>query len=248
LAQEEADALDAARFAGEEADAAELEQEEEDAAYAAVLAEEEAQAAQEVETQRRRTMMRDTAGTDQFLPSSLLFPNPNLTPMTSGSSTPTPVEVDEELTGTINLIDQVTKSNAFLAKRNIESRITSASSIFFQQVEINFFASDIVALRLSDAQLHEAINRMMSGSLVAAVKPAHSSNVNVMTTKAPPSFCGVITTVEVDKLIKYSNLLGTDRYVDLRSICDKAAILTIESLLSARGYLCGFTKPTDYER
>jgi DNA topoisomerase IA len=89
---------------------------------------------------------------------------------------------------------------------------------------------------------------MMSGSLVATVKPAHSSNVNIMTTKSPPSFCGVITTAEVDKLVKYSNLLGTDQYVDLKSICDKAAILTIESHLSARGHLCGCTKPTDYER
>jgi hypothetical protein len=89
---------------------------------------------------------------------------------------------------------------------------------------------------------------MMSGSLVATVKPAHSSNVDVMTTKSPPSFCGVITTLEVDKLVKYSNLPGTDQYVDLRSICDKAAILTIESHLSARGHLCGFTKTIDYER
>jgi hypothetical protein len=89
LAQEEADAIDAARFAGVEADAAELAQEEEDAAYAARLAEEEARA--------RRTMIKDTAGTGQFLPSSLLLPNPsnNLNPITSGSSTPTPVEVDE---------------------------------------------------------------------------------------------------------------------------------------------------------
>jgi hypothetical protein len=249
LAQKEADALDEARFAGEEADATELAQEEEDAAYAARLAEEEAQAAQEVETQCRRTIIRDTAGTGQFLPSSLLLPNPspNLNSITSGSSTPTPVEVDE-LTGTINLIDQVTKGNAFLAKQNIESRITSASSIFFQQFEISFFASDIAALRLSDAQLHEALKRMMSDPLVAAVKPSHSSNVDVMTTKAPPSFCGVITAGEVNKLVRYSNLLGTDQFVDLKSICDKAAILTIESHLSARGYLCGFNRPIDYER
>jgi hypothetical protein len=83
---------------------------------------------------------------------------------------------------------------------------------------------------------------------VAAAKPAHSSNVNIMTTKSPPSFTGVITTSEVDKLVKYSNLLGTDQYVDVKSICDKATRLTIESHLSARGHLCGFTKPTDYER
>jgi hypothetical protein len=128
--QEEADALDAARAAGDEADAAELEQEEEDAAYAERLAEEEAQDAQEVETQRRQTMIRDTAGTGQFLPSNLLLPNPNLN-LTSNSSTPTPVEVDE-FTGTINLIDQVTRANAFLTKGNIERRIASASSILFQ--------------------------------------------------------------------------------------------------------------------
>jgi hypothetical protein len=238
LVQEEADALDAARASGDEADAAELEQEEEDAAYAERLAEEEAQEAQEVENQRRRTMIRDTACIGQFLPSNLLLPNPNLN-LTSNFSTPTPVEVDE-FTGT--------RANAFLTKGNIEKRITSASSIFFQQIVINFNASNIVALRLSDAQKHEALNRMMSGSLVAAVKPTHSSNVDIMTTKSPHSFGGVITTAEVCKLMKYSNLLGTDQYVDLRSICDKAAILTIESHLSARGHLCGFTKPTDYER
>jgi hypothetical protein len=260
LGQEEADALDAAQAsadeaqaAADEADAAELEQEEEDAAYAERLAEEEAQEAQEVETLSRRNLIRDTiranrdtAGTGQFLPTNILLPNLNLN-LTSNSSTPTPVEVDE-FTGTINLVDQVTRANSFLTKGNIERRITSASSIFFQQVVINFKAADIVALRLLDAQKHEVLNRMMSGSLVAAAKPAHSSNVNIMTTKSPPSFCGVITTAEVDKLVKYSNLLGTDQYVDLKSICDKAAISTIESHLSARGHLCGFTKPTDYER
>jgi hypothetical protein len=96
----------------------------------------------------------------------------------------------------INRIDQATKGNAFLSKRNIESKINSSFAILCQQPEINFLASDIVALRLSKSQLHEALDLMMSDPTVAAVKPAHSSNVNVMTTKAPPSFCGVITSAE----------------------------------------------------
>jgi hypothetical protein len=156
------------------------------------------------------------------------------------------VGVDRE-PGTINRIDFVTKGNAFLAKRNIESKIISASAILCQQPEINFLASDIVELRLSEFQLHEALDFMMSDPTVAAVKTAHSSNVNVMTTKAPSSFCGVITSAEVDKLVRYSNLLGTE-IVNLRSIVDKATVYTIEMHLSARGYLCGFNKPTDYER
>jgi hypothetical protein len=88
---------------------------------------------------------------------------------------------------------------------------------------------------------------MLSDPTVVAFKTAHSSNVNVMTTKAPPSFCGVITSGEVDKLVKYSNLLGTE-YVNLRSLVDKAAISTIEMHLAARGDLCGFKKPSDCER
>jgi hypothetical protein len=68
-----------------------------------------------------------------------------------------------------------------------------------------------------------------------------------MTTEAPPSFHGVITSDEVDKLVKYSNLLGTE-HSNLRSLVDKAAISTIDMHLSARGTLCGFKKPIDYER
>jgi hypothetical protein len=58
----------------------------------------------------------------------------------------------------------------------------------------------------------------------------------------------VITTEEVDKLVTYSQLMGPDQYVDLRSLCNKAAILTIKSHLSARGSLCGYPLPTDWER
>jgi hypothetical protein len=149
--------------------------------------------------------------------------------------------------GSINQIDQVTKVNAFLAKRNIESKIISASTILSQQHEINFLASNIVELRLSESHIHEALNLLMSNPTVAAFKPAHSSNVNVMTTKAPPNFCGVITSAEVAKLVRYSNLLGTE-IVNLRPTVDKDAIYTIEIHLSSRGYLCGFNKPIDYEK
>jgi hypothetical protein len=103
---------------------------------------------------------REAAGTGQFLPTNVLLPNPDLN-LSSNSSTPTPVEVDE-FTGTFNLVDQVARANAFLEKGNIERRIISASSIFSQQVAINFKAADIVALRLSDAQKHEALKKMMS--------------------------------------------------------------------------------------
>jgi hypothetical protein len=112
LEQEEADAIDAARFAAEEADTVQLAEEEADAAYAASLALEEANAAQKLELQRRRNIIRDTAGTGQFLPASLPLLNPsnNLNPITSTTSS-TPVEVDRQ-PGTINRIDQVTNSRA----------------------------------------------------------------------------------------------------------------------------------------
>jgi hypothetical protein len=197
---------------------------------------------------RRRSIIRETGAQGQFLPSNLPLRNSSnnpLNPITSTTSS-TPVGVDRQL-GNINRIDQVTKGNAFLSKRNIESKINSASVILCQQPEVNLLASDIAELNLSEAQLYLALDLMMSDTTVAAVKTAHSSNVNVMTTKAPPSFCGVITSAEVDKLVRYSNLLGTE-IVNLRSIVDKAAIYTIEMHLSARGYLCGFNKPTDYER
>jgi hypothetical protein len=42
-------------------------------------------------------------------------------------------------------------------------------------------------------------------------------------------------------------LLGTEQ-INLRSLVDKAAISTIDMHISARGTLCGFKKPTDYER
>jgi hypothetical protein len=241
VAQEEADAIDAARFAQEEADAIQLAQEEADAADATRLEQEEAASARELELQRRRNIIRETGAQGQFPPSILPLRNPSnnpLNPITSTTAS-TPVGVDRQ-PGIINRIDQVTKGNAFLSKRNIQSKINSASTILYQQPEI-------AELNLSEAQLYLALDLMMSDPTVAAVKTAHSSNVNVMTNKAPPSFCGVITSAEVDKLVRYSNLLGTE-IVNLRSIVDKAAIYITEMHLSARGYLCGFNKPTDYER
>jgi hypothetical protein len=68
-----------------------------------------------------------------------------------------------------------------------------------------------------------------------------------MTTKEPPSFHSVITSRDVQQLARYSNVLETE-HINLRSLVDKAAISTIDKHLSARGSLCGFKKPTDYER
>jgi hypothetical protein len=82
---------------------------------------------------------------------------------------------------------------------------------------------------------------------VVVVPTAHSSNVNVMTTKEPPSFHSVITSRDVKQLASYSNLLVTE-HINLRSLVDKAAISTIDMHLSARSSLCGFKIPTDYER
>jgi hypothetical protein len=49
-------------------------------------------------------------------------------------------------------------------------------------------------------------------------------------------------------LVTYSQLMGPDQYVDIRSLCNRAAILTIKNHLSARGYLCGYPLSTDWER
>jgi hypothetical protein len=124
------------------------------------------------------------------------------------------------------------QGNDFLQKRNIRSKIISASAILCQQPEINF--SVIRSCGNDDPT-------------VFAFPTAHSSNVNVMTTKAPPSFHVVIHSDDVKQLVKYSNLLGTE-HINLRSLVDKAAISTIDMHLSARGTLCGFKTPIDYER
>jgi hypothetical protein len=116
-----------------------------------------------------------------------------------------------------------------------------------QQPEIDFSASDIAELHLTPSELYEAVAMMLSDPTVVVVPTAHSSNVNVMTTKEPPSFHGVITTRDVQQLARYSNVLGTE-HINLRSLVNKAAISTIDMHLSARDTLCGFKKPTDYER
>jgi hypothetical protein len=153
-------------------------------------------------------------------PSTRPLHNPSTNPINPLLSTTVATSVGVvRQPGIINRVDLMNKGNAFLLKRNIQRKITSASAILCQPPEINFSASDIVELNFSESQLYEALDLMMSDPTVVAVKTAHSSNMNVMTTKAPPSFYGVITSAEVDKLVKYSNLLGTE-HINLRSLID----------------------------
>jgi hypothetical protein len=42
--------------------------------------------------------------------------------------------------------------------------------------------------------------------------------------------------------------MGPDQCVDIRSLCNRAAIFTINNHLSARGSLCGYPLPRDWER
>jgi hypothetical protein len=140
------------------------------------------------------------------------------------------------------------QANRFLKNRNIQDKIILASKILRQQVEINFEASDISEIHLTPSELYDTVATMLSDPTVVVVLTAHSSNVNVMTTKEPPSFHGVITTRNVQQLARYSNVLGTEHNINRRSLVDKAAISTIDIHLTARGTLCGFKKLTDYER
>jgi hypothetical protein len=239
LAKEETDAFIAVRLAQEEADAVRMAQEDADAVDAARSAQEDADAARALELEHCRTIIRQSVNNS---PSTLPLYNPSNNPINPFPSTTVaaPVGVVRQ-PGIINCVDLMTKGNAFLLEHNIQRKINSASAILCQQPEINFSASDIVELNVSKSQLYEALEMMMSDSTVVAVKTANSSNVNVMTTKAPPSFHGVITSGEVDNLVKYSNLLGME-YVNLRSLVDKAAISTIDMHLSAEGTLCGLKK------
>jgi hypothetical protein len=189
-----------------------------------------------LELERRRVIIRQTVNNSASI---LPLDNPSTNTIIPLPSTTiaTPVGVVRQ-PGIINRnkVDVMIKGNAFLLERNFQSKINSTSAILYQQPEINFSASDIVELNLSESQLYKALKMMMSDPTVAAVKTAHSSNVNVMTTKASPSFHDVITSGEVDKLVKYTNLLGME-YVNLRSLFDKAAISIIEIRLAARGNL-----------
>jgi hypothetical protein len=71
----------------------------------------------------------------------------------------------------INHTDLMAQANSFLKKR-----------------------ADISELHLTPSELYDAVAMMLSDPTVVAVPTAHSSNVNVITTKEPPSFHGVITT------------------------------------------------------
>jgi hypothetical protein len=199
---------------------------------------------------RQRSANRETAnkeaGTGQLLRTNILLQPPEEDYL-SDSPTRTNVDIDE-CSNNIGIEDHVARANVFLEKGNVERRIQSAAQIFFQQSVINLTAADIVALRLSDDQKQLALTKMMEGPIVVAAKPAQASNVNIVTTKTSPFFTGVITAEEVDKLVTYSQLMGPDQYVDIRSLCNRAAILTIKNHLSARGSLCGYPLPTDWER
>jgi hypothetical protein len=186
----------ARRLAREDADTAQrLALEDADAARRLKL--EDADAARRLELENRRTIIRQAV---MDSPSIHPLPNPSTNPVNCLSSTTVATSVGVvRQPGIINHINLMTQGNAFLQKRNIQSKINSASAILYQQPEINFSASDIVELHLSESQLCEAVEMMLSDPTVVAVKTAHSSNVNVMTTKAPPSFHGVITSNEVDK-------------------------------------------------
>ena len=232
----------------DEADQAQLDQEQQDEAYARRLTEEETSRSTGVPPNRsanRETANRE-AGTGQYLRTNILLQPPE-EDILSGSSTPTNVDVDER-SNNMSLADHVVRANVFLEEGNVVRRILSATQIFSQQSVINLTGTDIVALRLSDDQKQLALKKMTEGPIVVAAKPAHSSNVNIINTKTSPFFNGVITAEEVNKLVTYSHNMGPDQYIDIRSLCNKAAIVTINNHLSARGDLCGYPLPTDWER
>jgi hypothetical protein len=142
----------------------------------------------------------------------------------------------------INRTDLIAQANRFLKNRNIQDKIIVASKILRQQPKINFESSDIFELSLTLSELNDAVEMVLSDPTVVVVPTSHSSNVNVMTTKEPPSFHSVITSRDVLQLARYSNVLGTE-HINLRSLVNKAAISTIDMHLSARGSLCSFKNP-----
>jgi hypothetical protein len=179
LTQEEADAI-AAQATSDEADQAELDQEREDEALDRHLTKEETSQSRPHRSANRETANRE-AGTGQYLHQNILL-QPTEEDYSSDSPTPTNVEIDE-CSNNIGIDDYVARANAFLNKGNIERRILSASTIFSQQLVINLKAADIVELHLSDDQKQLALTKMMEGPIVVAAKPAHSSSVNIVTTK-----------------------------------------------------------------
>jgi hypothetical protein len=169
--------------------------------------------------------------------------NPSLNPLNPLSSTTVATSVGVVRSAAmIYYTDLMSQANSFLKKRNIQDKIILALTILRQQPQINFSASDIAELYLTPSELYDAVAMMLSDPTVVADPTAPSSSVNVMTTKEPPSFHGVITSDDVQQLARYSNVLGTE-HINLRSLVDKAAISTIDMHLSARGTLCGFKNP-----
>jgi hypothetical protein len=143
--------------------------------------------------------------------------NPSLNPLNPLSSTTVATSVGVVRSAAmINHTDLMAQANSFLKERNIQDKIILASTILRQQPEINFSASYISELHLTPSELYDAVAMMLSDPTVVAVPTAHSSNVNVMTTKEPPSFHGVITARDVQQLARYSIVLGTE-HINLRS-------------------------------
>jgi hypothetical protein len=62
--------------------------------------------------------------------------------------------------------DLMAQANSFLKKRNIRDKIILASTILRQQPEINFSASDIAELHLTQSELYEAVAMMLSAAMI----------------------------------------------------------------------------------
>jgi hypothetical protein len=92
--------------------------------------------------------------------------NPSLIPLNPLSSTTvaTPVGVVRSPT-TINS-DPIAQANVFLKKHNIRDKIILAWTILRQQPEINFSASDIAELHLTQSELYKAVEMMLSAAMI----------------------------------------------------------------------------------
>jgi hypothetical protein len=137
-------------------------------------------------------------------------------------------------------------ANVRLRYTNTQAKIDLAAKLLSQQAQINFDASDITNLGLSEADLIIALERFLEAPIESVPSNTQTSSVNVVSTAKPPSLHGVITERDVHALQSYSSALGAAN-LDLRHIVDKAARVTIQTNLEARGHQFGL-QATDYER
>ena len=161
----------------------------------------------------------------------------------SGTSLPNPTAPYPNLNPTVpsttlTKTELVAQANEFLREINKQAKIRLATKSLRQQVQINFEASDSAALELSEDGLHIALDEMLDFPHETVLTNSHSSSVNVVSTAKPPSLRGVITERDVLTLQNYSSTLGA-AHLDLRHILDKAAIITIQTNLEARGHQFG---------